>query len=470
MSQPVPRLESLQSPILHGAENDNLAIKSYGIGVDCHSRFYAVCLRINRDGEFDLREWDVPARVPDLIEAKEEVLETLLSAGVEVEWDDLHYTCESSGPYHKPLLNAWVGKPSVVNPLLAGSTRRKTDRLDARLLSFHDITGLWESTFVMPHQYEQARHYCRASLYFRDYARLMKQKITTLTTMYGHTVASLGPVIRSDVRGLIEDLASGVFNEHENLNPNGVPPLIGNLIMDYYAQHDEAVVRQKTYFRTFKAIVDENNYTIPATGEVVKGKQVAKRLLTIPGIGENSAYILLSEIADISRFSNARAFVAYCGFDPSLKVSAGKVTQHVRRRGNLIINNVMKSAVASTLMKHSEPFGRWAYIYSKKHKKGGFRKATSALARKCVTAAYHVWWNNADFSYEGYNLDEYEGIKTSKVIKSQLPPKVKNILLAHGYHDSHHVVDKLDHVFQLPGIGEKSIKEINLWLFSLKGN
>ncbi len=53
----------------------------------------------------------------------------------------MHYTGESSGPYHEPSLNCWGGRRSVVNPLLAGSSRRETDVLDSRLFSYHDVTG-----------------------------------------------------------------------------------------------------------------------------------------------------------------------------------------------------------------------------------------------------------------------------------------------------------------------------------------
>jgi len=45
-------------------------LKDYGIGVDCHSRFYQVCLRVRKqDGGFQLTEVTVPANVEQLVEA-----------------------------------------------------------------------------------------------------------------------------------------------------------------------------------------------------------------------------------------------------------------------------------------------------------------------------------------------------------------------------------------------------------------
>ena len=58
------------------------------------------------------------------------------------------YTIESTALYHMPVLLTFGATPSVVNPLLAGHTRRKTDVLDARLLARQAITGLWRASYL----------------------------------------------------------------------------------------------------------------------------------------------------------------------------------------------------------------------------------------------------------------------------------------------------------------------------------
>ena len=62
--------------------------------------------------------------------------------------DVLRCCIESTGAYHMPVLLAWKAIPCVVNPLLAGPTRRKTDVLDARMLAHHSITGIWKPSFI----------------------------------------------------------------------------------------------------------------------------------------------------------------------------------------------------------------------------------------------------------------------------------------------------------------------------------
>jgi hypothetical protein len=465
--------DNLEVAVPSAAEVDQLRIHPYGVGVDCHARFYQVTLLV-RDAERDtaLRyEWTVPTAVPALMEAKAKVLETLAEHDClppEPADDTLRYTCESSGPYHKPLLNAWGGKPSVVNPLLAGATRRKTDVLDARLLAYQSMTGIWPTSYVMPHEYEQCRHWFRAAQHWQQQERQAKQKIVNLTTMYGNTIAATGSVVKPEIRGLIEDLANATARPHPNLSPAGVPAAVGELLLEWYGVVDDAHLRAHDAWRRAKTLTDEQRYVVPTTGEVLSGRELARLLMTIPGVGERSAYILITETGTIARFPSAKAYAAFCGFDPSLKVSAGKVTSQQRRRGNLQIHTALQLAVTSLILRHSEPFGQWAYVLSKKHKKGGGRIAQAAVARRVVTAVFHCWTRGVAFDYTGYRLDQYSQIATVPVAASRLSPRVQRILTEAGYRDSAHIARKLAEVYGLTGIGARAREELDLWLSGCK--
>ena len=69
----------------------------------------------------------------------------------------LHYVIESTATYHHPVRVAWVGVPSIINPTLAGAAKRKTDRLDAKLLALHDQTSIWRESFIVPAEVEALR-------------------------------------------------------------------------------------------------------------------------------------------------------------------------------------------------------------------------------------------------------------------------------------------------------------------------
>ena len=62
------------------------------------------------------------------------------------------------------------------------------------------------------------------------------------------------------------------------------------------------------------------------------GDEMIRILATAPQVGELTAVIWLARVVTPRRFRNAKALAAYCGLDPSLKISAGKVTN------NLIFN------------------------------------------------------------------------------------------------------------------------------------
>ena len=86
-----PRGESLHSLLSNRDDNQNIKqlIHEYGIGVDCHSKFYWVAVWCIVDGEvkkFDL-EFDV-CRI-SIEEAKKTIIDTLQSVGIEIYKDKM---------------------------------------------------------------------------------------------------------------------------------------------------------------------------------------------------------------------------------------------------------------------------------------------------------------------------------------------------------------------------------------------
>ena len=133
----------MPSPIPDGKGQPSLTLHRYGVGVDCHSRFFQVCVLIPKGTEIVKLERKVPALWPELRTAKAGIVATLREHGIDVSPSDLRYTCESTGQYHMPLCLAWRGQPAIINPSDTGHVRRKTDRLDAEKLAQHSLHGLW---------------------------------------------------------------------------------------------------------------------------------------------------------------------------------------------------------------------------------------------------------------------------------------------------------------------------------------
>ena len=86
-------------------------LQSYGVGIDCHSQFIAICVHVRNKhrilkymSEADT-DWD------SLVKSKEWVVETIRKNSNPV--PDLrlplHYVIEATSTYHMPILRAWGG-------------------------------------------------------------------------------------------------------------------------------------------------------------------------------------------------------------------------------------------------------------------------------------------------------------------------------------------------------------------------
>lgn len=69
----------------------------------------------------------------------------------------LHYVIEATSTYHMPVVKDWKGIPFAINPIIAGATKKKTDKLDAERLSFYDLTKVWEESYVPSDDIQELR-------------------------------------------------------------------------------------------------------------------------------------------------------------------------------------------------------------------------------------------------------------------------------------------------------------------------
>ena len=119
--------------------------------------------------------------------------------------------------------------------------------------------------------------------------------------------------------------------------------------------------------------------------EKAKQDKRAEWLMTIPGIGEYSAMMLLAEIGDLGRFHDKEALCSYAGLVPRVRESAGKAARGgITRQGSSWMRWIMVEA--AQVATRSSPAARRYYerLLRKKHK----HVARVALARKLLVAAW----------------------------------------------------------------------------------
>lgn len=378
--------------------------KAYGIGIDCHSKFIQVSVLVKRDLRvFEYRR-EFSTSWNALLEAcswAKSILQKYSSPPVD-ESSLFHYCIESTSTYHLPVILSWGGVPSIVNPSIAGSTKRKTDVLDAKLLAIHDLTGIWRESFMPSSDARQLRVLIGERNQYAKMATRISNRIGTSLLKFGYTVGSERSVSRhSATRAFIENqISDSPDTDFSGLPPEGIPADVRCAFRKDYELYDQFTFLANEYAR--KSISKAESMKWQYGTAMLPGRDVISLLTTAPYIGEWTAVIWLSIIVTTDRFPNEKALSAYCGLDPSLKISAKHVTSTVKRGGNKELHNALTRSASNLIRVHNEPFGQWGYnLYQQS---GRWKKAANAVARRLAVSLYYMQKQGVAFSYEGYGI------------------------------------------------------------------
>jgi transposase len=133
--------------------------------------------------------------------------------------------------------------------------------------------------------------------------------------------------------------------------------------------------------------------------ERAKQDERAQWLMTIPGIGEYSAMMLLAEIGDLGRFHDKEALCSYAGLVPRVRESAGKAARGgITRQGSPWMRWIMVEA--AQVATRCSPAAKRYYerLSRRKHK----HVARVALARKLLIAVYALLHDGVAFDEEKF--------------------------------------------------------------------
>jgi hypothetical protein len=298
----------------------------------------------------------------------------------------------------------------------------------------------------------------------------MSNRINNYLLRFGHTIGANGSVtLNMENRALIEDMCK-TEHKYKHISemtatnfvcPDGIPEKMKAVILSMYQAYDMHVENEKRYEKELLRHVKSMMWKTER-GEI-DGKEMLSLLTSVPGIGEITAVTWLTEVVTPFRFGDAKQVAAYCGCDPSLKVSAGKVTAQTRRKGNKELHYSLLRAAGTCINRDNEPFGQWGY--SILARTGKWKKAAGAVARRISQALYYVHKKGEPFTYDGYNFYK---IKVPKILVSDmgLSARVTRILVNAGFSDSSEVCDayKRGTLRKIRGFGEKAYCELHEWI------
>lgn len=154
------------------------------------------------------------------------------------------------------------------------------------------------------------------------------------------------------------------------------------------------------YLRILESLDFEIYHTSKKILASAKKDEVARHLMSIPGIGYYSALLISSEVGDISRFADSHQLCSYAGLVPSTH-SSGGMTYHGRitKRGSAHLRWVMVECIRSHI--RHEPDSNITKFYNKVAKKKGKAKATVAAASKMLRIAYWIMKERREYRHYG---------------------------------------------------------------------
>ena len=385
-------------------------IKEYGIGIDCHSKFIEVCVRY-RDGDvFRKAQHTFNTDWTSLLDGYNWCHKILREKANPVPNLDepLHYLLESTANYHTPVCMAWGGTPTIINPAIAGAARRKTDVLDSQVLALHDQIGIWRESCIPSEDIKTLRVLIAERNRYNQEATVASNRVNNILTRFGYTLGREGSVIRDpSIRAIVEDQISDTPSSVDGLCPIPIPQEV-RLVLRSEIEKFDSLTRKAGEWKA-RIIEKAKSIEWETDDGVLPGDEMIRILCTAPQIGELTAVTWLARVITPRRFHNAKALSAYCGLDPSLKISAGKVTSTTKRGGSKDLHKALNASAHRLIYRHNEMFGIWGYnLYQQTGKK---KKAANAVARKLSVAMFYMMKTGTEFSYDNYrsirNIDVF---------------------------------------------------------------
>jgi transposase len=132
---------------------------------------------------------------------------------------------------------------------------------------------------------------------------------------------------------------------------------------------------------------------------IVRGDEICRRLMTVPGVGALVAVTFKAAVDDPTRFRSSKAVGAHFGLTPK-RYQSGEtdVTGGISKVGDAMVRTALYEAANVILSRPTRFSGlkRWAMEVAKRR---GLKRAKVALARKLASVLHRMWADGTDFRW-----------------------------------------------------------------------
>ena len=320
-----------------------------------------------------------------------------------------HVAMESTGEYWKPVFNILEHNFEV---LLVNAQHikvvpgRKTDIKDLEWIAELLRHGLLRASFVPPLGQRELRDLTRArSTFVRTRATLVNRvhKVLEGANIKLGSVASdvMGVSGRAMLAALVEGQSSPLeMAELAHGRMRDKRDLLAKALEGRMQAHHRFVLGQ------LLLQIDSLDETIDRFNEQIETycrpfEEAVTLLDTIPGVGRETAEVIVSEIGtDMNRFPTADHLASWAGVAPGNNESAGKRRSGKTRKGNKVLCAALNQAAhAAACTKNTYLSAQYRRLAARRGKK----KAIVALEHTILVMAYHLIQRNEPYHELGVN-------------------------------------------------------------------
>jgi len=249
----------------------------------------------------------------------------------------------------------------------------KSDRADAEALAQLARTGWYREVHIKSESSDRLRLLLGARERMIRIRQDIEAQARGVLKTYG---IRLGPVSqrrdRADFRDQLRAAASG-------------DPILEVVAASLIAVHDIACAEAA-------AIEDE-------LLAIARDSGLARRLMTVPGVGPIVALNFIAVVDDAGRFARATEVGAYLGLTPR-RYQSGEIdySGRISKRGNGAMRTLLFEAanVLITRVRRFSPLKAWAVRLAARK---GFKKAAVAAARKIAVVMLRLWRDGTSFAW-----------------------------------------------------------------------
>jgi transposase len=120
-------------------------------------------------------------------------------------------------------------------------------------------------------------------------------------------------------------------------------------------------------------------------------------LMTMPGIGEYSAILIVGEIGDIKRFDNPKSLVNYAGLCPGIYQSGNTTYDEINNANNKWLKWILTECSGRTALLDKNYIRHFMRVKKRK----GFKVARRSVARKMLIDIWHMLTKEEPFNKSG---------------------------------------------------------------------